>query len=324
MRRNDPELQRDFDQASVLAKQWRVLDRDLDSIFADLRFLGRGGFGIVFAGTERGGLKRRVAVKIFYQQSIITKEMHVTGSSVRFSGPGFDRMTERELRNDIYLMLVNKRACTPELTCYYEHFRANFPGLARLANRQGVFGPTAILNEPSMYGLYVVVSRLDEAISMQKAIDDAVFIGDLAAKRLLMTAALALYELHSVTLYHRDIRPANLLLVNPTSSRSAYAVLLDLGLACVRQDEGSAILDCESTTERPIIMGARDINDLGISFYHLLDEHIGKSAYLQIFMILEQMVAADPFARPTAKEVTEQAARLLGEPSPIEEQAQEE
>ena len=217
------------------------------------KVLGQGGFGITYMATQVA-LQRKVAIKEFFMKSLCNRDQET--SQVSVGSAGSVEMVER--------------------------FRQKF--VKEALN-------IAEFNHPNIIRIYDVFEENDTAYYVMEYIDSGSLssfgkISEQKAVRYIRQVADALAYIHSRSINHLDIKPANILLNDLDN-----AVLIDFGLSKRYDSEGHQT----STTPVGISHGyapveqykqggvgtfspSTDIYALGATFYKLLTGEVPPDA----------------------------------------------
>lgn len=240
------------------------------------KVLGQGGFGITYMATQVA-LQRKVAIKEFFMKSLCNRDQET--SQVSVGSAGSIEMVER--------------------------FRQKF--VKEALN-------IAEFNHPNIIRIYDVFEENDTAYYVMEYIDSGSLssfgkISEQKAVRYIRQVADALAYIHSRSINHLDIKPANILLNDLDN-----AVLIDFGLSKRYDSEGHQT----STTPVGISHGyapveqykqggvgtfspSTDIYALGATFYKLLTGQVPPDAN-EIF---------DDGLPPLPKEISEASRKAI-------------
>lgn len=199
-----------FDKKGRLAKLG--FSTNVQTLYSTpLVVLGAGNFGVVMHG-KRVDDGREVALKL------------IKGDMIA------ERNAVHEVEILLYLQQVEgAHGCRADITCYNRHFRARVGDTLR----KEIAAKAGKLDARSDY--FFIETRFEPGKTMKTLMMNRIDGRKRSYKwnvELMFSLANAVQFLHDNGVYHRDLKPDNIIVNNSEANENPQGVLLDVGIAC--------------------------------------------------------------------------------------------
>ena len=193
----------------------------IETLYKKFKVLSAGAFGVVMSA-ERVPDNTKVAVKM------------IKGGSVA------EANALLEVRILIYLQQVEGAGgCRADITCYHKHFRARIGDALQteIAKRDA--------NVTTNGEYFFIETRFEPGNTLKHMMKEEHLDGHQRSfawnVEMMWSLSNAARFLHEHGVYHRDFKPENIIINNAGASQLPQGVILDVGVACVETQCGTAL-----------------------------------------------------------------------------------